>query len=50
MSLLDDLEQEALRRKASLGDAQRVKADREAAYKTVLESGMQAFHDDTGCC
>jgi hypothetical protein len=45
MGLLDDLEQEAQRRKASLDEAERLKADRESAYKTVLEPGMQALHE-----
>jgi hypothetical protein len=45
MGLLDDLEQEAQRRKASLGDADRLKLEREQAFKTQLEPGMQAFHE-----
>lgn len=45
MGLLDDLEQEAQRRKASLGDADRLKVERDEAFKTRLEPGMQAFHE-----
>ncbi|MCE3004898.1 MAG: hypothetical protein LW860_19725 [Xanthomonadaceae bacterium] len=45
MGLLDDLEQEAQRRKATLGDAERVKLEREEAFKTRLEPGLQAFHE-----
>lgn len=45
MGLLDDLEQEAQRRKASLGDAEQVKLEREQAFKTRLEPGLQAFHE-----
>ncbi len=45
MGLLDDLEQESQRRKASLGDSDRAKLEREEAFKTRLEPGMQAFHE-----
>ena len=45
MGLLDDLEQEAQRRKASLEDAARQKAENESLYKTRLEPAMQALHD-----
>ncbi len=45
MGLLDELEQEARRRKASLGDAEKLKSERDAAFKTLLEPGMMAFHD-----
>ena len=44
MGLLDDLEQEAQRRKAGLGDVERLKQDRETAYKTILDPGMQALY------
>lgn len=45
MGLLDDLEQEAQRRKASLSDGERLKLEREEAFKTRLEPGLQAFHE-----
>jgi hypothetical protein len=45
MGLLDDLEQEAQRRKASLEDAARQKAENESLYKTRLDPAMQALHD-----
>lgn len=45
MGLLDELEQEAQRRKESMGDADRAKEERVAAYKTLLEPGMQALHE-----
>lgn len=45
MGLLDDLEQEAQRRKAGVDDEGRAKAEREAAYRTHLEPGMSALHD-----
>jgi hypothetical protein len=45
MGLLDDLEQEAQRRKASLEDAQRRKLEGETVYKTRLEPAMQALND-----
>jgi hypothetical protein len=45
MGLLDDLEQEAQRRKAGQGDAERERQGREQAYKTQLEPGMQALYE-----
>ncbi len=45
MGLLDDLEQEAQRRKQGLDDVARQKAEREEAYKTRLEPGMNALHE-----
>lgn len=45
MSLLDDLEQEAQRRKASVDDAERARQQREEVYRTRLEPGMVALHD-----
>lgn len=45
MGLLDDLEQEAQRRKASLDEVERAKAEREAVFKTQLEPAMQALHE-----
>ncbi|UXI69245.1 hypothetical protein [Tahibacter amnicola] len=45
MGLLDDLEQEARRRKAGADDIERAKQEREAAYRTQLEPGMAALYD-----
>ncbi len=45
MGLLDDLEQEAQRRKATLEAAARQKAEGESIYKTRLEPAMQALYD-----
>lgn len=45
MGLLDDLEQEAQRRKAGVDDQDRAKTEREAAYRTQLEPGMSALHE-----
>ncbi len=45
MGLLDELEQEAQRRKASLGDVERAKVEREEAFRTRLDPGLQAFHE-----
>jgi hypothetical protein len=45
MGLLDDLEQEAQKRKASLDEVERAKAEREGVYKTQLEPAMQALHE-----
>ncbi|WP_386070026.1 hypothetical protein ACFJIW_06290 [Tahibacter sp. UC22_41] len=45
MGLLDDLEQEAQRRKAGVDDQDRAKQEREAAYRTQLEPGMAALHE-----
>lgn len=45
MGLLDDLEQEAQRRKAGADDQDRAKQEREAVYRTQLEPGMAALHE-----
>ena len=45
MGLLDDLEQEAQRKKAGLDDVEREKAEREKVYKTQLEPAMAALHE-----
>ena len=45
MGLLDDLEQEAQRRKAGLDDAEREKGEREKVYKTQLEPAMKALQE-----
>lgn len=45
MGLLDDLEQEAQRRKATLEVAAREKGECETIYRTRLEPAMQALHD-----
>lgn len=45
MGLLDELEQEAQRRKAGVDDLDRAKQDRETVYRTVLEPGMAALHE-----
>lgn len=45
MGLLDDLEQEAQRRKATLEAAAREKGECETVYRTRLDPAMQALHD-----
>lgn len=45
MGLLDDLEQEAQRRKAGVDDQERAKQEREAAYRTQLEPGMAGLYE-----
>jgi hypothetical protein len=45
MGLLDDLEQEAQRRKAGLDGVERLKQEREGVYKTALEPGMQKLYE-----
>lgn len=45
MGLLDELEQEAQRRKAGVDDLDRAKQDRETVYRTLLEPGMAALHE-----
>jgi hypothetical protein len=45
MGLLDELEQEAQRRKATMSDAERLKQERETAFKTVLDPGMNALNE-----
>ena len=47
MGLLDELEQEAQRRKAGADDVERLKQERETAYRTQLEPGMVALHEDS---
>lgn len=44
MGLLDDLEQEAQRRKAGADDVERARQQREDLYRTRLEPGMAALH------
>jgi hypothetical protein len=48
MGLLDDLEQEAQRRKASLDEAQTARAAREHVYLTQLDPAMQGFYEYLG--
>lgn len=45
MGLLDELEQESQRRKASLDEAERNKQEKEQAYRTQLEPGLLQLHD-----
>ena len=45
VGLLDELEQEAQRRKASAGDADKRKAEREEIYRTQIEPGMTALYE-----
>ncbi len=45
MGLLDELEQEAQRRKASAGDAEKRKAEREEIFRTQIEPGMTALYE-----
>jgi len=45
MGLLDDLEQEAQRRKAGLDDIERERQERERVYKSVIDPGMQALFE-----
>jgi hypothetical protein len=45
MGLLDELEQEAQRRKATLDQAERQKQERESVYKTQLDPAMQALYE-----
>lgn len=48
MGLLDDLEQEAQRRKANQDGSQQDQERREKAYKTQVEPAMAALHDYLG--
>lgn len=48
MGLLDDLEQEAQRRKASLDEAQTARAEREHVYLTQLDPAIQGFYEYLG--
>jgi hypothetical protein len=45
VGLLDELEQEAQRRKASASDAERRKAEREEIFRTRIEPGMTALYE-----
>ena len=45
MGLLDELEQEAQRRKATAGDAEKRKAEREEIFRTQIEPGMTALYE-----
>lgn len=45
MGLLDDLEQEAQRRKAGADDVERLKQERETSYRTQLDPGMAALYE-----
>ena len=45
VGLLDELEQEAQRRKASAGDAEKRKAEREEIYRTQIEPGLTALYE-----
>jgi hypothetical protein len=45
VGLLDELEQEAQRRKASAGDAEKRKAEREEIFRTQIEPGMTALYE-----
>jgi hypothetical protein len=45
VALLDELEQEAQRRKASAGDAEKRKVEREEIFRTQIEPGMTALYE-----
>jgi hypothetical protein len=45
VGLLDELEQEAQRRKASATDAEKRKAEREEIFRTQIEPGMSALYE-----
>jgi hypothetical protein len=45
VGLLDELEQEAQRRKASAGDAEKRKIEREEVFRTQIEPGMSALYE-----
>ena len=45
VGLLDELEQEAQRRKASSGDAEKRKADRDEIFRTQIEPGLSALYE-----
>jgi hypothetical protein len=45
VGLLDELEQEAQKRKASAGDAEKRKAEREEIFRTQLNPGMTALYE-----
>jgi hypothetical protein len=45
VGLLDELEQEAQRRKASVGDVEKRKAEREEIFHTQIEPGLSALYE-----
>lgn len=45
MGLLDELEQEAQKRQASAGDAEKRRAEREEAFRTQIEPGLTALYE-----
>lgn len=45
MGLLDELEQEAQRRLATAGDAEKRKAEREEIFRTQIEPGLSALYE-----
>ncbi len=45
MGLLEDLEQEAQKRKVSADDVERLKMEREEVFKTQLDPGMSALYE-----
>ena len=45
MGLLDELEQEAQKRKATADDAEKRKAEREEIFRTQLDPGMTALYE-----
>jgi hypothetical protein len=45
VGLLDELEQEAQKRKANADDAEKRKAEREEVFRTTLDPGMTALYD-----
>ena len=45
MGLLDELEQEALKRKANADDAAKLKAEREEVFRTKLDPSMVALNE-----
>jgi hypothetical protein len=45
VGLLDELEQEAQQRKASAGDAEKRKVEREEIFRTQIEPGMTALYE-----
>lgn len=48
MGLLDELEQEARKHKASANDAEKRKADRDEVFRTQLDPGMSALYEYLG--
>src|SRR5664279_4989126 len=45
VGLLDELEQEAQKRKANADDAEKRKAEREEVFRTTLDPGMTALYE-----